>query len=45
MKFNPKLNTKNDELQFGLREINFASNHSIKNRRSKVKSIEKTTAN
>lgn len=30
MKFNPKLNTKDDEL--GLREINFMSNHSLKGR-------------
>ena len=46
LKFNPKLNTKNDEL--GLREINFLSNHSLKGRytgRKLEKSIEKTTAN
>lgn len=46
LKFNPKLNTKNDEL--GLREINFMSNHSLKGRysgRKMEKSIEKTTAN
>ena len=46
MKFNPKLNTKDDEL--GLREINFMSNHSLKGRytgRKIQRSIEKTTAN
>ena len=45
-KFNPKLNTRDDEL--GLKEINFMSNHSLKGRytgRKFEKSMEKTTAN